>query len=218
MNGDVREFLPLAAKVARDFGPITGLAFPEIELTAQEALAHAARLFDPAKGDFAAYAATAMRNALRDLRDRQIRHHRHHLYNLDPTTDPSATTPEPRKHRIPAEHIRVADEAAANESSERLNLALAALTPRLRQVAEGIRDGKSFSQIGADLGISKQAAHKIANAAIADLRESLARMGFSGLDTLGLLKSGCGVPPQAVREASRLPSSSPPVDDFPSHS
>jgi hypothetical protein len=48
----------------------------------------------------------------------------------------------------------------------------------------------------------------------------IAAMGFSGLDTLGLLKSGCGVPPQAVREASsafvasaqqaRLPSPSPP--------
>ena len=45
-------------------------------------------------------------------------------------------------------------------------------------------------------------------------------MGFCGLDTLGLLKSGCGVPPQAVLEASRLqvsPKFPPQVDDFPPH-
>lgn len=214
MDEHVHELLPLAAKIAREFGHIPGLSFSEREMAAQEALAHAARLFDPAKGDFAAYAATAMRNALRDLRDRQNRHHRHHIYDLDITTDLSATSPAPRVERIPAGNVPVADDAAAGESRERLNRALAGLTPRLRQVAEGIRDGKSYSQIGADLGISKQAAHKLAHAAIADLRVALAVMGFSGLDTLGLLISGCGIPPQAVREASCLPSSSPQVDDF----
>lgn len=52
-----------------------------------------------------------------------------------------------------------------------------------------IRDGKSFSEIGASIGISKQAAHKLPHAAIATLREKLDTMGYSGLDTLGLLKS-----------------------------
>ena len=137
MDNKLNELLPLAARIAREFSDIPGLSFPEIEMTAQEALAHAARLFDPAKGDFPAYAATAMRNALRDLRDRQIRHHRHHIYTLDATTAASATSPGPRVGQIPAGNTPVADEAAALESSERLNLALAALTPRLRQVAEG---------------------------------------------------------------------------------
>lgn len=225
MDDSLNELLPLAAKIAREFGDIPGLPLAEIELTAQETLAHASRLLDPAKGDFAAYAATAMRNALRDLRDRHLRHHRHHVYSLDATTDASSTSPAPRIGQIPAEIAPVADEAAAVESSERLNLALAALTPRLRQVAEGIRDGKSYSQIGADLGVSKQAVHKLAGAALASLPEKLAAMGFAGLDTLGLLKSAFGVPPpQAVREASlafgasakqaRLQPSPPPVDDF----
>jgi len=79
-------------------------------------------------------------------------------------------------------------------------------------------DGKSYSEIGSSLGISKQAVQKIAHAAIASLREKLEAMGFHGLDTLGLLKSGCGVPPQAVPEASRLHSSPPQVDDFSSES
>jgi hypothetical protein len=122
VNADVHEFLPLAAKIAREFGDIPGLPLAEIELTAQEALAHAARLFDPAKGDFPAYAATAMRNALRDLRDRQIRHHRHHVYNLDGTTDASATSPGPRIGQVPAGNVPIADEAAAIESRERLFL------------------------------------------------------------------------------------------------
>lgn len=47
----VTELLPLAAKIAREFDNIPGLPFAEVELSAQEALAHAARLFDPAKGD-----------------------------------------------------------------------------------------------------------------------------------------------------------------------
>lgn len=83
------------------------------------------------------------------------------------------------------------------------------LSPRLRQIAEGIRDGKSYSEIGTSLGISKQAAHKLAGAAISTLRERLATMGLHGIDTIGLLKSGCGVPPQAVPEAARLQSSPP---------
>ena len=67
---------------------------------------------------------------------------------------------------------------------------------------------------------AKQAAHKLAGAAITSLRERLEAMGFHGLDTLGLLKSGCGVPQQAVLEASRLHDSHetpPPVDDFAPH-
>ena len=74
---------------------------------------------------------------------------------------------------------------------------MSGLSPRLRQVAVGIRDGKSYSEIGTSLGISKQAAHKLAGAAIGTLRENLEAMGFQGLDTMGLLKSGCGVSPPA---------------------
>ncbi|MCX6880664.1 MAG: sigma-70 family RNA polymerase sigma factor [Verrucomicrobia bacterium] len=220
MEARVNEHLPLAARIAREFDGIPGLPHAEIEMAAQEALARAARSFDPAKGDFSAYAATAMRNALRDLHDRQARHHRHHVYNLDVTATSSATSPGRRVDLIPARHAPVTDEAAALESLRCLNQAMGTLSPRLRQIAAGIRDGKSFSEIGASLGISKQAAHKLSHAAITTLREKLAAMGYSGLDTLGLLKSspqgGCGVPPQAVLAASRR-QSPPQVDDFPPH-
>ena len=132
MEAQVNELLPQAAKIAREFSNIPGLPHAEIELAAQVFLAHAARLFDPAKGDFTAYAAL--------------------------------------------------------ESSERLELAMRSLSPRLRLVAEGIRDGKSYSEIGTTLGVSKQAARKPAGAAITTLREKPEAMGFQCLDTLGLLK------------------------------
>jgi RNA polymerase sigma factor (sigma-70 family) len=190
MDSQVTELLPLAAKIAREFSNIPGLPHAEIELAAQEALAHAAHLFDPTKGDFIAYAARAMRNTLRDLYERQVRHHQHHVYDLDlPATQ--FTTPEARIQQIPAMDFPLADQAAAAlESGKRLEVAMATLSPRLRLVAEGIRDGKSYSEVGASLGISKQAAHKLAGAVITPLREKLATMGLHGIDTLGFLKSG----------------------------
>ena len=103
-----------------------------------------------------------------------------------------------------------------DQSSSRLSaLSRGLLGPRLRYVVEGIRDGKTYSEIGSTPGISKQAAHKLAGAAITTLREKLETMGFQGLDTVGLLKSGCGVSPQTVAEASRLQPNPPQVDDFP---
>jgi RNA polymerase sigma factor (sigma-70 family) len=215
MEERINELLPLASKIAKDFSNIPGLPHAEIELAAQEALAHAARFFDPSKGDFTAYAARAMRNTLRDLYERQVRHHQHHVYDLDLPVTQSATTPEARIQQVPARDLPLDDQAAALESAKRLEQAMITLSPRLRLVAEGIRDGKSYSEIGSSLGISKQAAHKLAGAAIATLREKLEAMGFQGLDTLGLLKSGCGVSPQVVLDESRFQSSSPQVDDFP---
>ena len=227
MEECVREHLPLATRVAREFDNIPGLPHAEIELAAQEALAHAARLFDPTKGDFAAYAARAMRNALRDLYDRQMRHHHHHVYDLDLPATLSATSPEARVQRVPALDMPLADHAAAAiESGERLAQAMSTLPVRLRGVVEGIRDGKSYSEIGVAMGVSKQAAHKLAGAAITTLRERLEAMGFHGIDTLGLLESGGGILPQAVQvgipglrslgeEGSPPVSSSSPVDDFP---
>jgi DNA-directed RNA polymerase specialized sigma24 family protein len=105
----------------------------------------------------------------------------------EPSTSRQHSIRQPRRAAAPA-----LDLAAAMESSRRLEAAMASLSPRLRRVAEGIRDGKSYGEIGSSLGISKQAAHKLAGSAIATLREKLAAMGLNGIDTLGLLKSGCG--------------------------
>lgn len=218
MKVAITEYLPLASKIAREFQNIPSLSSAEIDLAAQEALVHAASRFDPAKGDFSSYAATAIRNTLRDLYERQLRHHRHHVYNLDLPATQLGTSPEARIHQIPnRETPSVAQAVARSESNQRLEQAMLALSPRLRQVAEGIRDGKSYSEIGTALGVSKQAAHKLAGAAITTLREKLAAMGFVHLDTLGLLKSSSGsghdvTPGASEREVSprrSMPNSSP---------
>jgi DNA-directed RNA polymerase specialized sigma24 family protein len=134
-----------------------------------------------------------MHNTLRDLYERQVRHHQHHVYELDLPITQSATTPEARVQQVPAHDRPLADHAAAFESGKRLEMAMSTLTPRLRLVAEGIRDGRSYSEIGTILGtildISNQAAHKLAGAAIATFKERLESMGFQGIDTLGFLKS-----------------------------
>ena len=202
----INELLPLAARIAREFSNIPGLPHAEIEIVAQEALARAAMAFDASKGELSDYAARAMRNALRDLYDRQVRHHRHHIYDLDIPITESATTPEARVQHVEAPDFPLANQAAAAlESGKRLEMAMKSLSPRLRLVAEGIRDGKSYTEIGAMLGVSKQAAHKLAGAAVAALRDHLEAMGFQGVDTLGFLKSS----------AKEIRVGAPPVDDFP---
>ena len=64
----VKELLPLATKIAREFDNISGLPHAKIEMAAQQALARAARLFDPTKGDFSAYAAiTTLRERVESM-------------------------------------------------------------------------------------------------------------------------------------------------------
>jgi RNA polymerase sigma factor (sigma-70 family) len=202
----VHLLLPLADKIAREFDNIPGLPHEEILLTAQEALAHAARLYDPAKGDFTAYASRSMRNALRDLYERQVRHHKHHLYGADFSDQPSTRGEPVAFQALPRDYPMVELDLAAQESNQRLEIAMKVLSPKLRTVAEGLRDGKSYREIGVSLGISKQAAHKLAGAAIASLKEQLELMGFSGIDTMGFLKS-CQPKISDVRAQ---------VDDYPS--
>jgi DNA-directed RNA polymerase specialized sigma24 family protein len=130
---------------------------------------------------------------------------RHHIYDLDLPITESATTPEARVQQVEARDFPMVDHAAAAlESGKRLEIAMLALSPRLRLVAEGIRDGKSYSEIGTMLGVSKQAAHKLAGATISELKDQLEAMGFQGIDTLGFLKS-C---------AQEIRGDSPQVDDF----
>jgi len=61
------------------------------------------------------------------------------------------------------------------------------LPDRSRLVVLGISEGRSYADLGGELGISKQAVHKIATSALRVLRDALAARGFRGVDTVGLL-------------------------------
>ena len=66
---------------------------------------------------------------------------------------------------------------------------LAELSPRSRLIVVRLREGKSYSDIGEELNVSKQAVHKVGYAALQSLREKLEAGGFSGIDSKGFLKS-----------------------------
>ena len=203
MELDIEPHLPLARRLAREFSNIPGLGLPEIEITAQEALARAFHQHDASKGEFPPYAAQAIRNALKSLYDQQVRHHHHHQYVLDepgPSDGNSTQAPQVQNlkdHGNPS----VPQQARFNESKALLDKLLGTLSPRHRTVLEGIRDGRSYSEIGADMGISKQAVQKIVHSALDALRQKLEENGFRGIDSQGFLESF---------RASKIPDGNPP--------
>jgi RNA polymerase sigma factor (sigma-70 family) len=187
MDAEIEKLLPLARHIAKDFTNIPGLSLAEIEIQAQEALAAAARQFDPTKGDFTPYASQAVRNALRSLYQKQVRHHHHHAYVLDQAlkstqTDLVHNTPDKKQESVATQVNRA-------ESIEALRRAMEQMPERYRIVLTAIGQGCSYSEIGAQLGMTKQGVHKIASAAMQSLRKHLASQGFGGLDSVGLLKS-----------------------------
>ena len=203
MEPDIEPYLPLARRLAREFSNIPGLSLGEIEITAQEALARALRQHDASKGEFSPYAAQAIRNALKSLYDQQVRHHLHHRYVLDETVRSDGNSTQAARVQNLKDHGNpsVPRQARFNESKALLGKLLGALSPRHRTVLEGIRDGRSYSEIGAKMGISKQMVQKIVHAALDALRQKLAERGFRGLDSQGFLESF---------RASKLPDGNPP--------
>jgi RNA polymerase sigma factor (sigma-70 family) len=213
MEPDINPHLLLAQRLAREFSNIPGLSLAEIEITAQEALARAARQHDASKGEFVPYAAQAMRNALKSLYDQQMRHHRVHHYILDESAPADGdSTQAPRVHNL-MDHGNpsVPHQVRFNASKALLDKLLGNLSPRHRTVLEGIREGRSYSEIGARMGISKQAVQKIVHSALREIRQKLAEHGFRGIDSQGFLESFRVRGSKASVHQSQ-------VDDFPANS
>jgi RNA polymerase sigma factor (sigma-70 family) len=76
-----------------------------------------------------------------------------------------------------------------NETRSILAEILRRLSPREQVVVEQIRLGHSLSEIGENLGVSKQAVHKISSPAMAKVKIALEASGYSGLDSHGFLRS-----------------------------
>jgi RNA polymerase sigma factor (sigma-70 family) len=185
----VEQHLGLARMIAYEYANIPGVSMDEVIAEAESALAAAGRAFDPEKGHFPAYAGRAIRNALNSLFTRQLRYVKIHEFSLDaePTTSESTGSSARKDPADPGADVPMAARAA--ESRRILEDTLAELSPRSRSIVVQLREGKSYSDIGAVLGISKQAVHKVGHAALQSLREKLEARGFSGIDSKGFLKS-----------------------------
>ena len=185
----VEQHLGLARMIAYEYANIPGASMDEIVSEAENALAAAGRNFDPEKGQFTAYAGRAMRNALNSFFTRQLRYVKVHEFSLDaePPTSASTGSSARKEHADPGADVALAARAA--ESRRILEDVLAELPPRSRVIVTRIREGKSYSEIGEELNVSKQAIHKVAHAALQSLREKLDARGFSGIDSKGFLKS-----------------------------
>jgi RNA polymerase sigma factor (sigma-70 family) len=185
----VEQSLGLARMIAYEYANIPSASMDEVIAEAEAALAAAGRAFNPEKGQFTAYAGRTIRNALNSLFTRQLRYVKVHDFSLDaePTASDSTSSSARKDHADPGADVLLA--ASASESRRILEGVLAELTPRSRLIVVRLRDGKSYSDIGAELGISKQAVHKVGCAALQNLREKLEARGFSGIDSKGFLKS-----------------------------
>jgi RNA polymerase sigma factor (sigma-70 family) len=188
--------LGLADLISLEYTNIPGVLPAEALSEAQQALFRASVTFDSERGEFAPYAARAVRNALNSLSAKQLRVAKIFPRSLDdaPNWDgrDSAESRGSFGVGVGDSGQDVLREVRRRESGSILEKVLNYLSPRERVVVEGLRSGKSLTEIGDGMGISKQAAHKISAAALKKLRERLNFLGFQGLDSKGLLKSRSG--------------------------
>lgn len=183
--------LPLADKIAGGYANIPGMSSEDVLAVAHAALHRATQAFDPARGAFEPYAAQAIRNALNSLHQKEARHARQQVPEADllplaADTTNGGTAPG---QRLPDDFQDVLGQVRSQESRRVLESVLATLPARSRQILALVAEGHSYAEIGERLGISKQAAHKAATAAMENLREQLAAQGFGGLDSKGLLRT-----------------------------
>ena len=188
----IEENLGLAQIIAVDYLNIPGATLGEVLSDAYEALTRAAGGFDPAKGDFEPYAATAIRNALNSLYHKQMKLAKMFPKSLDdcsadPTADASSV--ESPIARVADRKADVVRNVRRMESKDVLEEVLLVLSPRERLVIERIKGGSSLQEIAEKMGISKQAVHKISQPAMEKLRNRLSQLGYKGLDSSGFLRS-----------------------------
>ena len=187
--------LPLADKIAGGYANIPGVSMDDVRAVAQAALHRAALAFDPARGAFEAYAAQAIRNALNSLHQKEARLARQIVPEADLALSTFTTTGSTAPgQRLPDEFQDVLAQVRSQESRRVLESVLATLPERTRQILGLVAAGRSYAEICESLGISKQAAHKAATSAMAQIREQLAAQGFGGLDSQGFLRTSTRPP------------------------
>jgi RNA polymerase sigma factor (sigma-70 family) len=189
----VEQHLGLAQVIALDYCNIPGIALDEAVSEANLAMFRASEGFDPRKGDFAPYAARAIRNSLNSLYAKQLKIARMFPKSLDEPpvqqNGPSDSSSNSEPARAKDSRQDVHKSVKRGETFSILADVLKTLSPREQIVIEHMRLGRSLSEIGDTLGVSKQAIHKISAPALSKLRARLEETGYQGLDSQGFLKS-----------------------------
>ncbi|MDD5200527.1 MAG: sigma-70 family RNA polymerase sigma factor [Terrimicrobiaceae bacterium] len=189
------EHLGLAEVIALEYANTPRIVVDDAISEAQQAILRASRGFDETRGEFTPYAARAVRNALNSLYAKQLKIARVFPRSLDEPPDwGKSTTPRESSgfafgDKIPNPHDDVVREVKRRETISILEEILSYLSPRERSVVEGMRAGRSLSDIGEGMGMSKQAVHKILSPALQKLRSKLDMLGFQGMDSQGFLAS-----------------------------
>jgi len=187
--------LSLAQVIALEYLNIPRVSSDESLSEAQQALWRAASAFDPSRGEFAPYAARAIRNALNTLYAKQLRLLSVFPVSLDAAPDWSGISMDYQESSIgpsfsvPDQGHGVRKKVQLQESTAILDQVMKKLSLREKVVIQAIRAGHSYSEIGEKLSVSKQAAHQLGAKALSKLKSELEVLGFEGLDSEGLLKS-----------------------------
>jgi RNA polymerase sigma factor (sigma-70 family) len=194
-----RDHLGLADVIALEYSNIPRANTDDALSEARQALLRTADSFDPRKGDFAPFAARAIRNALNSLYAKQLRLSKLFPKSLDEpprwgSTGQSETSTSQNSLSASDSSQDVRKQVRLRETTAVIGEVMNILSPRERLVIEAIRQGKSLTEIGEAMGISKQAVHKISAPALVKVREKLRILGYRGLDSQGLLKSSATAP------------------------
>ena len=190
----VEQHLGLAQVIALDYSNIPGISLDEAISEAYMAMLRASEGFDPKKGDFAPYTARSIRNSLNSLYAKQLKMARLFPKSLnDPPGAQNGAADSQSSSllaRIRDSKQDVRHSVKHRETVSILMEVLRTLSPREQVVIEHMRLGRTLSEIGESLGVTKQAIHKISAPALAKLRSKLEETGYQGLDSHGFLKSG----------------------------
>ena len=175
--------LPLAYGIADRFDNTAGSDKEERRSIARQALVKAARAYDATKGEFAAYAGTSVRNAMRDHFHRQGDYAHRNLTTLDAPMEEGGE--DTFKDAIPSTGPTAASDAQIEEMKRAVRAAIEELPQGLREVVEGIAAGDTFETIGQRQGgLTKQGIARKAQVAMERMRHALKRAGVSRVDDI----------------------------------
>ena len=198
----LEDHITFAEVIAMEYFNIQMADYKEAFSEAYLALNRAIERYNPEKGEFIPFAGRSIRNALNTLYAKQLRMAKMFPKSLDSAPPWKSYTgfgssSKSLAGRFADSRQDVRRQVGLQETDSILNEVMAVLSPRERQVVENIRLGFSLAEIGEKMGITKQAVHKVSVPALAKIRLRLEGMGFSGLDSAGLLKkSSNGAPPR----------------------